>query len=96
MADITMCTYLGCPLRDKCRRATAQPGEYQSYMTNPSKIVNGKFECDMFWGDAADLLLEQLKSIMNVKKAKTTNRDTKPVKSVANSGRKNRDNRKNR
>lgn len=68
MMDITLCTYLGCPVRDKCRRGKYKDlPDYQSYVTNPSKIVNGKFECDLFWGDAADLLLAQLKGILNDK-----------------------------
>ena len=63
--DITLCTYLGCPVRDKCRRGKYEKlPDVEMYVTNPSKVVNGKFECDMFWGDGADLLLAQLKSIM--------------------------------
>ena len=68
--DITLCTYLGCPLRSKCKRGNYKKlSDYQSHVTNPSKIVHGKFECDMFWGDSAELLLEQLKSIVNSKKS---------------------------
>jgi len=70
MADIEMCEYLECPLRTKCYRATAKPSEYQYYTKNPSRIVNGKFQCDMFWGDEADYLLVQMKSIMKVTKKK--------------------------
>ena len=65
--DIALCSYQGCPVRGKCYRATATPSQYQYYVTNPSKIVNGKFECDMFWGDEADLLFEQLKGIVENK-----------------------------
>lgn len=64
MADIALCTYLGCPLRSKCRRATAKPSDHQYYVTNPSRAINGKFECDMYLGDGADMLLVQLKSLM--------------------------------
>ena len=68
MPDITMCSYLGCPLRNKCYRATAKPDKYQSYVTNPSKIEHGKFVCDMYWGEQSHYLLEQMKSILSGKK----------------------------
>ena len=74
-----MCSYLGCPVRDKCYRATAKPSDYQSYVTNPSKIVNGKFECDLYWGSPAHLLLVQLKGITGHEKSnKNTDRHNSP------------------
>lgn len=64
MPDITMCKNKDCPLKDKCYRFTAEPSMRQFYFTeNPSRINKGKFECSMFWGDSAQYLLEQLKSI---------------------------------
>ena len=62
--DITMCSYLGCPVRDKCKRATATPSEYQSYITNPSTMINGEFKCDLYWGDNAEFIWQELKSIL--------------------------------
>ena len=44
-------------------------------MTNPSRIVHGKFECDMFYGDPADLLFEQLKGIFNHGNRKNVQKD---------------------
>lgn len=36
MADITMCSGLGCPARNNCYRYTATPSEHrQSYFTTP-------------------------------------------------------------
>jgi len=63
MPDITMCKNDQCPLKDKCYRFTAKPSMRQSYIENPSRYVHGKFECDLFWGDSADYLLQELKSI---------------------------------
>jgi len=70
MADITMCSYLGCRLKQYCYRATAQPSQYQAYVTNPSKVVNGKFECEMYYGEPEHYLLEQMKSILRSSKKK--------------------------
>lgn len=65
MPDITMCQNKDCPLKDKCYRFTAEPKKMQSYFAeNPSSINKSKFECSMFYGDSAQYLLEQLKSIM--------------------------------
>ena len=36
-----------------------------SFIPAPFKIVNGKFECDMFQGNPMDYLLRELKSIMS-------------------------------
>ena len=64
--DITKCNGEGCVLKDKCKRFTAPSGEFmQVYISAPYTYINGRFECELFWGDESDLLLEQLKSIMN-------------------------------
>ncbi len=44
MADITMCSGVGCPLKEKCYRFKAIPCEFrQSYFTEPP-LKNGKCE----------------------------------------------------
>lgn len=87
---ITSCTYLGCPLKSSCKRFTSQPTG--DYLTNPSKTVNGKFTCDMYWGEESDYLFQQLTSILSGKQTKNTSRNTKPVKPTSRSGRKDRNN----
>ena len=49
-------------MKEQCKRYTSpHDPTYQSYFTE-SPIKDGK--CDMFWGDVADVVMEQLKSIM--------------------------------
>ena len=62
MPDITMCPGTNCPQKEKCYRFTAKPDEYwQSYFIDPP-IKNGK--CDLYWGDNAESIWNQLKDIM--------------------------------
>jgi hypothetical protein len=63
--DITLCNGNNCPMKKQCKRYTYKPDfpMYQSYFTE-SPIKDGK--CEMFWGDKADEIMEQLKSIMRV------------------------------
>jgi hypothetical protein len=62
MPDITMCPGTNCPQREKCYRFTAKPDEYwQSYFIDPP-IKDGK--CDLYWGENADNIWNQLKDIM--------------------------------
>ena len=63
MSDICMCKGNNCPIKEQCKRYTSTPESmYQSYFTE-SPIKDGK--CDMFWGDKADEIMEQLKEITN-------------------------------
>ena len=63
MADITLCKGKNCPIKEQCKRYTLPHNPlYQSYFTE-SPIKDGK--CDMFWGDKADNIMEQLKTITN-------------------------------
>jgi len=64
MADITMCSGNGCPLKDMCYRFTAPGSERQAYFTTPP-FKEGY--CDMFWGDTSNQLMNQLQSIVNGK-----------------------------
>jgi hypothetical protein len=65
--DITKCTGEGCKSKHICYRFTSESKEnMQSYFTEPPfKIDKGLFKCEMFWGEESELLLEQLKNIMN-------------------------------
>lgn len=65
MADITMCKGTNCPVSTKCRRYTATPNPHrQSYFTEVP-LKDGK--CEMYWGEAADSIWEQLTEILKPK-----------------------------
>jgi hypothetical protein len=62
MPDITMCPGTDCPQKEKCYRYTAKPCEYwQSYFMKPP-IKDGK--CDLYWGENAESIWNQLKDIV--------------------------------
>jgi hypothetical protein len=62
MSDKTLCKGNNCPMKEQCKRYTSTPNLlYQSYFTE-SPIKDGK--CDMFWGDVADEIMEQLNKIV--------------------------------
>ncbi len=50
MADITMCSGVGCPMRDTCYRYTAPVGMRQSYFMEPPirQKVDG-YDCSHYW-----------------------------------------------
>ena len=65
MTDITKCNGVDCPVRDKCYRFTAKDGIWQSYLFSPPfEIIDGKFTCDMYWGEGAEGIWKQLNDIM--------------------------------
>ncbi len=60
--DITMCKGTNCPVKESCYRYTAKPSNYQSwFMETP--FNDG--ECDMYWGENAENIWNQLKDIVN-------------------------------
>jgi hypothetical protein len=62
MADITLCKGINCLMKEQCKRYTTPPNpRCQVYFTE-SPIKDGK--CDMFWGDVADEIMEQLNKIV--------------------------------
>jgi hypothetical protein len=73
MSDITACSGISktnapCPIKDKCYRYTAPKSDYQSWFVEvPGKIteVDGKyvFNCDMFWGESNESIMNQLRNI---------------------------------
>jgi len=68
MADIAMCEGTNCPIKEQCERFTAKPNEYrQSYfVTIPGKRgEDGKWECEMFWGQTNENVMKQLNDILN-------------------------------
>jgi hypothetical protein len=69
MADISKCYGEGCPVKNKCYRFTAVASEvWQSYFAEvPGKTEDGKFTCEMYWGDNAEAIWNQLKDITNGK-----------------------------
>jgi len=62
MPDITMCPGTNCPQREKCYRFTARPSEYMQSYFMEAPIKDGK--CDMYWGENAESIWNQLKEIM--------------------------------
>ena len=64
MPDITMCLGTDCPYKETCYRYTAKPSDWQSYFSVPP-IKDGK--CDMYWGENAESIFNQLKDIVKPK-----------------------------
>ena len=62
MADITMCKGTNCPQKETCYRFTAKPNEYRQSYFMEAPIKYGK--CEMYWGDKAELVFNQLKEIV--------------------------------
>ena len=62
MSDITLCKGNNCPMKEQCKRYTSTPNSTKQWYYTESPIKDGK--CDIFWGDVADVVMEQLKSIM--------------------------------
>ena len=68
MADITKCTGVNCPIRDNCYRYTAKDSSLcQSYFVDDNvgeHTVDG-FKCDLYWGDNAESIWNDIKEITN-------------------------------
>ena len=47
MADICMCSGMGCPMKDRCWRHLAPASEYQSYFMQVPIDTHGK--CEYYW-----------------------------------------------
>jgi hypothetical protein len=59
--DITKCKGIGCDIKSECHRFAAETDVYwQSYFVE-SPIKNGK--CDLFWGEQAQSIFNQLLDI---------------------------------
>jgi hypothetical protein len=68
MADITKCKGINCPVRDNCYRYTARDSGFcQSWFVDDTvgKLVDNKFSCDVYWGENAEAVWEQVKEITN-------------------------------
>jgi hypothetical protein len=65
MADITMCPGTNCPQKENCYRFTAKPSEYMQSYFMEAPIKDGK--CDMYWGENAENIWNQLKDIVEGK-----------------------------
>ena len=65
MSDITKCKGQGCPVKELCKRYTAKESFLQSYFIE-SPIKDNK--CEMFWGENAESIFNQLNKITNDKK----------------------------
>jgi hypothetical protein len=63
MSDITKCKGQNCPIKDQCKRYTSEESVSQSYFME-SPIKDNK--CDMYWGENAEAIFNQLKTIMKL------------------------------
>ena len=64
MADITKCKGTNCPMAIKCYRYTAKESSWQSYFLEvPFVIIDNKLKCDMYWGENAQDIMNQLNNI---------------------------------
>lgn len=62
--DYTMCKGTNCPVSTKCKRYMSEANPYrQSYFTEVP-IKDGK--CNMYWGENADSIWDQLNKIVNI------------------------------
>ena len=69
MSDITKCKGEDCPVKEGCHRFTVLEDYWQSWFAeSPHEIVDGKFKCNMYWGDNSESIWNQLKSITNESK----------------------------
>lgn len=48
MADISKCSGINCPIRDNCKRYTAESGIWQSWCDHEPTEVDGIIVCDYF------------------------------------------------
>jgi hypothetical protein len=62
MSDITKCTGKDCLVKENCKRFTAKGNDYwQSWFFEPPfKIVEDKFTCEMYWGQKAQAVWNEL------------------------------------
>lgn len=67
--DITKCKGTDCLIKEKCIRYTAKETPHlQSWFVNmPFKIKDNKFTCDVYWGENAENIFNQLNDIVNGK-----------------------------
>jgi hypothetical protein len=63
--DIDKCDGKNCIVKEKCKRFTSVTNVNEWVISAPFKIDKGWFTCELFWGESSELLLEQLKNIMN-------------------------------
>lgn len=67
-SDITICSGDGCPVKEHCVRFLTPPDEHlQAYFLKPpgKRDKKGIWECDMFWGERQEAIMNQLKNIVN-------------------------------
>ena len=69
MADISMCPGTDCPVKEKCYRFTAPKSEFMQswFVETPCKVEEGKFTCEMYWGENSESVWNLLKDITNGK-----------------------------
>ena len=65
MPDIAKCLGTDCPYKETCYRYTAKPNEYRQSYFSVAPFKDGK--CDMYWGENAEAIFNQLKDIVNPK-----------------------------
>ena len=68
MSDITKCPGTDCPMKEKCKRFTEPSNKFhQSYFLDPPYEKNDTyFKCDMYWGDKAEVIWNDLKEATGI------------------------------
>jgi hypothetical protein len=67
-SDITKCPGDECPVKDHCVRFITPYNEHlQAYFFKPpgKRNEDGKWECEMFWGEPQERIMKQLNDILN-------------------------------
>ena len=67
-SDITICPGGECPVKEHCVRFLTPPDEHlQAYFFTPPFKTDeeGKWECEMFWGQPQERIMKQIKDILN-------------------------------
>ncbi len=72
MADLTKCNSQDCPIKEHCKRYTADSGIMQSWFTETpgrwehhhSDLQRMIWQCDMFWGEQSEGIFQYLQNVV--------------------------------
>jgi hypothetical protein len=67
-SDITICPGGECPVKEHCVRFLTPADEHlQAYFFKPPFKIDeeGRWECEMFWGQTNENVMKQLNDILN-------------------------------
>ena len=68
MSYVTKCKGTDCPIKEECKRYTQMNKGDEHFSESPGKITDTGdmrlYYCDMFWGEAQEGILVNLKEIL--------------------------------